>query len=131
VGSTGIEFSVYDGRFCLVKLPRDTDLGEIQDGGPFFSVTRDNDEMSIVAAESFVHPQAEIQRGWRALKVKGPLEFELKGVLASLLSSLAEAGISVFAVSTYSTDYIFLLDYNLEKAIATLQGAGHRLLDSQ
>jgi uncharacterized protein len=126
---SGIEFSVYDGRFCLAKLPRDTDLGELGDSGPFFSVTRDNDEMSIVAEESFVHPQAEIQRGWRALKVKGPLEFDLIGVHTSVVGPLAEVGISVFAVSTYSTDYIFLLDYNLEKAIKTLELAGHKLLD--
>ena len=126
---TGIEFSVNIGRFCLAKLSRDIDIGSIEDSGPFFSVTRDSDEISIVAEEPFVHPLAEIQRGWRALKVKGPLEFDLIGVLTSIVGPLAEVGISVFAVSTYSTDYIFLLDYNLDKAVETLEFAGHRRVD--
>ena len=93
---------------------------------PFFSVTCTGDELSIVAEESFVHPAAEIERGWRAIKVKGPLDFALKGILASLLNPLNDAGVSVFALSTYTTDYIFVLDYQLEKAISALETAGHR-----
>jgi hypothetical protein len=124
----GVEFSVYDGRVCLAKLPAGVDPATIQHTPGFFSVTCTDDEVSIVAEEQFVHPGAEIQRGWRAIKVKGPLEFELKGVLASLLNPLNEAGVSVFALSTYTTDYIFVLDYHLERAVEALQAAGHRLL---
>ena len=125
-----IAFSVHDSRVCLAKLPAGTPIGSLQCTPEIFSVTCDNEEVSIIADESFAHPGAEIQRGWRAIKVKGPLEFELKGVLASLLNPLNEAGVSVFALSTYSTDYIFVLDYHLEKAIEVLQAAGHRFLGS-
>jgi hypothetical protein len=124
----GVEFSVFDGRVCLAKLPPSVDASTIVHTPGFFSVTCTEDELSIVAGEQFSHPGAEIQRGWRAIKVKGPLEFELKGVLASLLNPLNEAGISVFALSTYTTDFIFVLDYHLDLAVEVLQAAGHRYL---
>ena len=123
-----ISFSVHDGRVCIAKLPSSTRIESLTETPGFFSVTCTGDELSIVAGEEFVHPAAKIERGWRALKVKGPLEFQQKGVLASLLNPLNEAGISVFALSTYTTDYVFVLDYHLDKAVQVLQAAGHQLL---
>jgi uncharacterized protein len=124
----GVEFSVHDGRLCLAKLAPSVDPATLTHTPGFFSVTCTGEELSIVAEEQFAHPDAEIQRGWRAIKVKGPLEFELKGILASLLNPLNDAGISVFALSTYTTDYIFVLDYQLDRAVAALESAGHRLI---
>ena len=125
MAGSGVEFSVYDGRFCLAKLPRRSDLSQLKTEGEFLSITRDDDEVSVVADESWFHPEAEIHRGWRAIKVKGPLAFELQGVLASILDPLRDAGIGVFCLSTYSTDYIFVLDPQLEAAVGTLVKAGH------
>jgi hypothetical protein len=120
-----IQFSVYDGRLCLAKLPPDTKLASIPRTVGFFSLTANDDEISVIAGEQFLHPKAEIERGWRAIKVKGPLEFELKGVLASLLNPLTDADISVFALSTYNTDYILVKDYQLDRACEALRAAGH------
>jgi hypothetical protein len=69
--------------------------------------------------------ELEVEGGWRALKVAGPLDFALTGVLASLAGPLAEAGISVFVVSTYDTDYVLIREVDLEAARAALVAAGH------
>lgn len=67
------------------------------------------------------------QGGWRCLEVGGPLPFELTGVLASLASPLAAAGVPIFAVSTFDTDYLLVPGEKLEAALAALGAAGHRL----
>ena len=64
--------------------------------------------------------------GWRVLAVRGPLAFELTGVLASLASPLAAAGVSIFALSTFDTDYLLVPGDRLETALAALEAAGHR-----
>jgi hypothetical protein len=85
------------------------------------SITRTADELSIVCPEAVVPPEVQVERGWRALKVPGPLPFELTGVLAGLATPLAAAGISIFAISTYDTDYVLVRAGDLERALAALQ----------
>jgi hypothetical protein len=63
--------------------------------------------------------------GWRALRVAGSLDFSLVGVLAGLLDPLARAGVSVFVLSTFDTDYLLVKGHDLEKALAALRRAGH------
>jgi hypothetical protein len=89
--------------------------------GSFYSITRTADELSIVCEDVFV-PQGyqKIEAGWRALKVEGPLNFSLTGILAALATPLAEAKISIFAISTYDTDYVLVKEENLIKAIEVL-----------
>jgi uncharacterized protein len=93
--------------------------------GNFYSITRSGDEISIVCAEGDVPEGENCEFGWRALKVAGPLDFSLTGVLASLVGPLAGAEISVFAVSTYETDYLLVREPQLERAISELAHAGH------
>jgi hypothetical protein len=69
------------------------------------------------------------ERGWRCLQVAGPLDFSLTGVLASLASCLAEAKVSIFAISTYDTDYLLVQAEDLETAIRALRAAGHEIVD--
>jgi hypothetical protein len=90
------------------------------EGREFFSVTRTRDELSIVCEESKIPGDVKAERGWRCLKVEGPLDFGLTGVLSSLAQPLAEAKISIFAISTFDTDYIMLKKENLPKAVAIL-----------
>ncbi len=72
-----------------------------------------------------VPPDAVVELGWRGLVVQGPLDFALVGILAGLTSSLSAAAVSVFAISTYDTDYIFVRD--LPAAIKALAEAGHHV----
>jgi hypothetical protein len=106
----------------------------------FSSVTRTARELSLVVPEA-VLPEAvvgsggavgtldelRVEPGFRALEVAGPLDFSLVGVLASLTAPLAEAGVSLFAVSTFDTDYVLLREEDLPRAVAALTAAGHRV----
>lgn len=89
------------------------------------SVTYTADELSIVCAGDAVPNAVQCERNWRALKVQGPLNFSLTGILAALASPLASAGIAIFALSTYDTDYILVKEPSLQQAIAVLQQHGH------
>ena len=90
-------------------------------------MTRTADELSIVCGDASVPPDldARAQRGWRALKVQGPLDFSLTGVLDALTAPLAQARISIFALSTYDTDYVLVHGDDLAQACETLTAAGH------
>ena len=93
----------------------------------FFSVTRTRDELSIVCPQDVVPPDVKCERGWRCLRVAGTLDFGIVGILASLTAPLAEAGISVFAISTFDTDYLLIKDEFLDKAMASFREAGHAI----
>jgi uncharacterized protein len=121
-----IEFTVLEGRLCIAKLPPGSDTPVIE-GGQFVSITSTADEVSIICDERLVPSGAVVEPGWRAIKVKGPLGFGLNGVLASLLVPLAEAEISVLSVSTYDTDYVLVVESDIERAVRVLVAAGHRL----
>jgi hypothetical protein len=93
------------------------------------SITRTPDELSIVCPEEAVPPDVEtVETGWRALKVPGPLPFELTGVMASIAGPLGAAGITLFAVSTYDTDYILVKEP--ERALEVLKGDTRRRISS-
>jgi hypothetical protein len=68
-----------------------------------------------------------MERDWRCLRVDGPLDFALVGVLAALVMPLARAGVSVFTISSYITDYLLVRDAALPAARAALQAAGHHI----
>ncbi|CAN5877688.1 hypothetical protein BH23ACT11_BH23ACT11_19410 [soil metagenome] len=122
-----LRLSVLEDRFAICRLKSDTAVPDwaLEDG--FCSITRTPDELSIVCREQNVPEGLRAEDGWRALKVDGPLDLSLTGVLASILEPLAEAGISIFALSTFDTDYILVRDHKLEDSIAALREAGHRL----
>ena len=86
----------------------------------FFSFTGTAEETSLVCQEDLIPVDCPSERGFRALKIEGPLDFSLTGILASLLNPLVAAGISVFAISTYDTDYVLVKEESLEKALSAL-----------
>jgi hypothetical protein len=96
-------------------------------GGVFLSLTRTPTELSIVCAQEAVPDGVRCERRWRCLAVQGPLDFSLTGILASLATPLAAAGISIFALSTFDTDYLLLRDAHLAAGVEALRRAGHRL----
>jgi uncharacterized protein len=95
--------------------------------GGFASVTRTANELSLVCAESVVPQGIQCEPGWRIFKIEGPLDFTVTGILASVAQPLAEAGVSIFAISTYDTDYVMVKEQDVEKAVRTLAAAGHRV----
>jgi hypothetical protein len=99
----------------------------VDDG--FHSITRTAQELSIVCSESTVPKEVRSEAGFRALRVAGPLDFQLVGILLSLAQPLAEAGVSIFTLSTFDTDYVFVREEHLERARAALAAAGHDVVD--
>jgi uncharacterized protein len=93
--------------------------------GVLFSITRTAEELSVVCPENLVPEDVLAERGWRALRVAGVMDFSVIGILAGLTAPLAEGGIGVFAISTYDTDYLLVKEHDLGRAIRTLQAAGH------
>jgi len=92
-----------------------------------FSVTRTRDELSVVCPQALVPLGIRRESDWRCLRVAGTLDFSQVGILASLVGPLADAGISVFVVSTFDTDCLLVKQANLEKATVVLRQAGHTI----
>jgi len=115
-----LTLTVMPGRWAVCRLDAQAVLPDWAFSGDFFSITRTTDELSMVCSEAGVPEGVLCERGWAGLKVEGPLAFSLTGVLASLAQPLAEAGISIFAVSTYDTDYLLVKVGDLERAVAVL-----------
>ena len=89
----------------------------------FFAVTRTADELSIVCPAESVPADVAAERGFRMLMVEGPLDFSLTGVMASIAGPLAAAGVSMFAISTYNTDYVLVREDRFADAVAALREA--------
>jgi len=121
------ELSLLPERFAISRLAADSPIPAWAMQGSFFSVTRTGDELSIVTESSHVPDGVQSQSGWRVLKVHGPFVLSEIGVLAALAAPLAEAKISLFAVSTFDTDYLLVASEALSAAIAALERAGHTI----
>jgi hypothetical protein len=93
--------------------------------GDFISITRGADELSIVCRADAVPAGVRSEKGWRALRVAGVLDFSLVGVLSSLTVPLAAAGLSVFVISTFDSDYVLVHEADLKIALQALSGSGH------
>ena len=120
-----MKIAVLRGLFAVCRLEPEADAPAWARRGPFVSVTRTPDELSVVCLQEAVPEDVRAERDFRALKVEGPLDFSLTGLLANLSGALAAAGVSLFAVSTYDTDYILVRDADLELALDALSAAGH------
>ena len=116
--------TVLPGEFSVWRLAADDPLPSLERGS-FLSITRTNDELSIVSPSTDVPSGSQVEDGWRCLRVEGPLAFEMTGVLAALSTPLAKAKVPIFVVSTYDTDYLLVKAADLERASATLRDEGH------
>lgn len=119
-----LHLTVLPEEFSVWRLAADAPLPPV-DSGSFLSMTRTNDELSIVSSSNNVPPGAKTETGWRCLRVEGPLAFEMTGVLAGLSVPLARAKVPIFVVSTYDTDYLMVKAADLNRACNTLRNEGH------
>lgn len=115
-----LKISILSETFSICRLEKDEPLPAWVLGGAFFSVTRTEEELSIVCPEVLVPKEVKREDGWKCLKVEGPLDFSLTGILASLTMPLAEKKIGVFSISTFDTDYLLVKKEDLETAIHVL-----------
>ena len=122
-----VPLEVLNDRLAICRSDKDEPLPRWAKApaGEFFSVTRTRDELSIIIANARAPQEAKCERDWRPLMVKGPLDFNLVGIIAELSGTLADAGVSIFALSTYDTDYIMVKQTDLDRALAALRQAGY------
>ncbi len=116
---------VVDDSFAICRLGSGSPIPSWATAGPLWSITRTADELSAVCRQDAVPEGVVCERGWRCLRVAGAVPFSVVGVLASLTAPLAEAGVSVFAVSTFDTDYLLVKEDVWERAIDVLVRHGH------
>ncbi len=120
------EIKVIDGSFSVCKV---TDFSEVDPSKKFNFISATDEENSLICLTENV-PDNFTERidGWRALKIQGVLDFSLIGILSKILGLLAEAKIGIAAVSTYNTDYIFVKETDLGKAVETLAEANYKII---
>jgi hypothetical protein len=118
---------VVDGVFAVCRLAPDAPIPGWSTAGDFCSITRTADELSIVCRQDAVLEGITCERGWRCLRVAGTMPFSVVGVLASMMAPLADARISVFAISTFDTDYLLVKAEDLERTIEVLRRQGHTI----
>ena len=122
-----LKFRVLSEKLAVCQLAAGSPVPEWALAQGFFCVTQTAEELSIVCAESRVPAGVRVERDWVALKLDGPFPFAMTGVLTSFLQPLAEAGVPIFVVSTFDTDYVLMKRDKLEAAIKALDAAGHEL----
>ena len=120
-----LKFSRVPGSFAVCRLPANAAVPDWALDGPFFSVTRTTDELSIVCLAAQVPPEVHHEADWTCLKLAGPFPFSETGILTSFVQPLSDRAIPIFAVSTFDTDYVLVKRAWVEKAVEVLQAAGH------
>jgi uncharacterized protein len=126
-GQRSFELSLLAETFTICHLAADAAVPEWATRGQFFSITRTDDELSIIAESDLVPERLRTEVSWRVMKVHGPFDFSEVGVLAALLQPLAAADVSVFAVSTFDTDYLLVQCSQLREAITGLRNASYTI----
>ncbi len=115
-------------RLAIWKIPPGRPIPSFPQNQPgFWSITRTEEEISVVSDAHKVEGETQVQTGWRCFKVSGMLDFSLTGIIACLSVPLAEAGIPIFTISTYDTDHILIRDHQVNHAIKILESAGHKI----
>ena len=118
-----LRLEILDAEFAIFQLSPDSAIPSWLNLSPhpLLSITRTDDELSVICPASVLPPDVPCEPGWRAFKVVGKLEFSAVGILASILTPLAEASIGILAISTFDTDYILVRSHALELAKLALR----------
>ena len=99
----------------------------MRDEKDFFSITKTEDEISVVMLQDKISSDVKVEKDWRILKVEGTLDFSLIGILAKISGILAKNSISIFVISTFNTDYILVKEEKIEKAMTVLSKEGYEI----
>lgn len=128
-----LTLSILKSMFGICRLDSGSEIPTWVYESSFFSITKTPEELSLVCPESSIPvnipEKVRTEKGWSCLKVEGPLDFGLTGILAGISRVFADNDISVFAVSTYDTDYIFVREKCLKLAVRALEEAGYEVRD--
>ena len=126
-----LEMTLLDEAYVVCRLDPGDAIPSWCDGPGLVSITRTKDELSVVCPVDRLPPDvARVERGWRCLRFHGPIDFAQTGVLAAAAGPLAAAGVGIFAIATFDTDYVLVRESQLDQAVAALRDAGHQVATS-
>lgn len=117
-----------DECFTIHRLPQHSEIPPQVFSAPIFFIAKTNDEVSIVLPQDIIIESNKSEKNWQAFKVAGPLDFSLTGILSKIATVLAEKEISIFAISTFDTDYILVKKDACDAAINTLKANQYNIL---
>ena len=121
-----MELELFSGEFSVCKADdfRSIDLGS----EPLF-IGKTDGEISVVCRTCQIPREVSAREdGWRCFRIRGILDFSLVGIMSEISGALAGRGISVFAVSTFNTDYFLVKSENLEPALEALEAKGYAIV---
>lgn len=115
-------------KYSVLRLNKNDEIPKWIFNEEFFSITRTEDELSIVCLQDKVKEYIKCERNWRILKIEGPLDFSLIGILSKISTLMANNNISIFAISTYDTDYILIKEETINRAIEVLENSNYNII---
>ena len=118
-------------KFAVCRLNKNESMPEWVKNSSFYSITKTSDELSIVCSQDSIPSNIKCEKDWRILKVEGPLDFSLIGIISSINTILALKRISIFAVSTYDTDYILVKNKDIDNTILALSNERYEIINQE
>jgi hypothetical protein len=123
-----MNFEVLEFNYSIYRFGTGSELPEWVYSSGFYSITRTRDEISVVAAQNDLIPGDIVcNKDWRIIKIEGPLDFSLTGIISDISAIFKRKKISIFALSTYDTDYFLVKQKDLNIAIQALIENGHKV----
>lgn len=116
-------------KFGVSRLDKNELIPKWAQNSDFFSITKTCDELSIVCSQNHIPNDIKCEKDWRILKIEGQLDFSLIGILSSISTILAQKGISIFAISTYDTDYILVKNKDIDNAVDSLVKERYEIIE--
>jgi len=120
-----VKLKILNGEFSIHRLPASSEIPSSIYESDFFTISKTDDELSILCDSAINIKSEKSELGWSCFKIIGPLDFSSAGILAKISSCLAESHISIFAISTYDTDYILVSNEKMEQARSSLIESGY------
>ena len=126
-----LRYLLLDGRFAICQLPAGSGIPDWATGGQFSSICSTGEELSIVCDVNVVPADVKCEAPFVCLKLQGPFPLNETGVLSAFIQPLAQAGVPVFAIATYNTDYVLIPEESLRRAEEALRAAGHKVQNAR
>ena len=112
-----LTLSILPEKLGICHLDKNTPIPSwALEGASFISIGKTRNELSIICPQDKIPGGVMFEKDWRAFKIEGPLGFTATGIVSSISTPLAKAGISIMYISTYETDHVLVEEHNLEKA---------------
>jgi hypothetical protein len=120
-----LKLSLLKDKYAICTLPKDAPIPDWALTQSLISITRSEKELTIVCRQDIIPSEPQSDLNWRCFRIDGSFDLNQIGVISSISSPLADAGVSIYVISTYDTDYFLVKENNLDKTISTLSNSGH------